>query len=146
MPHTKQIEFQAMTASNTCMSACVAMLTNTPIAEVIEEFHQNYYYYNAITPEAYMASKGVGHSYESRNPKVPKGTIEHGKVYLLSVPSVNGKNQNHAVILDTRSGEPVVYDPAKGFCEHHIEGMGDSMYELRTWSIDLIVGYPGIRY
>ena len=46
---------------NTCVSACLAMILNRPVEEVIAEFHDRYYNNWEITISEYLVQNNVAH-------------------------------------------------------------------------------------
>lgn len=94
--------------SNTCMSACIAMVMNTDFETVRSEFHAQYTRHESC-PVRYLRSKGmkaekVGNPFE----------LEIGYVYILMVPSLNTLGMFHAVVVDhTCPSGPELYDPTR---------------------------------
>jgi hypothetical protein len=136
----RPIVHQTMVLKKGCMSACLAMLTDQPVDRVTKEFHNSYYHMKEITPEQYLTKHGVETYYEERSADVPSGYIKHGHIYLLSMPSLNGINETHAIVLDMRGEVPLVYDPCKGRADaRYVAQLGAGIDQLRCWSIELII-------
>lgn len=96
-----------------CASACLAMILGLPLAQVKEEFH-NLYWQGQLTTADYLRSKG----YDPFTPTVCEPhQLYDGAIHLLAVPAINGAGLHHNIVVDTRFGEPIVLDPAKGFGE-----------------------------
>lgn len=94
--------------SNTCMSACVAMVLNSDFDTVRQEFHAGYIKHE-INPVAYLRSKGLK-AEKAGNPF----ELEIGYVYILMVPSLNNPAMFHAIVLDhTCPSGPELYDPTR---------------------------------
>jgi hypothetical protein len=115
------------------MSACLAMLTERPIIEVMDVFH-NAYRDCTMTPQQFLQASGVTYIYEARQDDVPMGKLLEGYIYLLSVPSLAVKNKTHAIVLDLRTNEPLVYDPIN---KKRVFGVGS--LDVRCWTIELII-------
>lgn len=102
----KPILHQQQPDSFTCTSACLAMLTHTPVDTVISEFHEAYFR-NEMKPIHYLTSKGLN----------VEALFTHcrtlpGELYLIVVPSLNKDAKLHNVILDLRDDDEFkVYDP-----------------------------------
>ncbi|QQM14132.1 hypothetical protein pVco14_082 [Vibrio phage pVco-14] len=117
----------------TCVSACAAMLMGRPVDTVVDEFHddfQNFY----IELDSYLAKHGV-HIKRTVN----RQFLDHGKVYVLLVPSLNSPAHFHQVLADTRGGKVTIYDPARKGCQRYV-GPGQALEpgetEIITWVID----------
>jgi len=95
---------------NTCASACLAMLTQRPIEQIIEEFHHEYQ--KGHTDELrYLLEKG----YDITIPSVKDSfLIRSETICLACVPSLNIKGGMHCVVVDLRSDSAALYDPNYG--------------------------------
>ena len=102
------IKHQQQPTWNSCMSACVAMILNKPVNEVIDEFHDDYRSEKIDTDE-YLRLNGVDCEVLLSNAK-----FEAGNIYVCSVPSLNKQAQTHAVIIDMREEFWCIYDPNQG--------------------------------
>lgn len=105
-----KIIHQQQPTSNTCASTCIAMLLNTPVEDVVKDFH-----------DKYMRLETGVHQYLTDNGlNVECLTCEHrqaqwGNLYLLTVASLNTKGLLHYIILDVRiEGAVIIYDPNMG--------------------------------
>ncbi|WP_202974596.1 hypothetical protein [Pseudomonas abyssi] len=105
------IKHQQQPCPVSCTSACIAMLSNTPVADVVTRFHDDY-----------RASK-IGFGHMLRELGVPykafmtdgMDAIEPAGAYLLTVPSLNLVAQNHSVVLEiTEDWDWWIHDPVKG--------------------------------
>lgn len=93
----------------TCMSACLAMLTGIPIEQVIKEFHADYFR-GKVTAYEYLKQKGIG----SRKFWVEERGLSWGCLYLLAVPSLNKKGILHSILAQTTSDGLQIFDPQQG--------------------------------
>lgn len=103
--------------ADTCVSACLAMLLNKPVQNVINAFHEAYHHDSMRVNEfTYLSGLGL--------PVQKCYTLEElddEYVYMLGVPSLNIPGIMHSVVLyfqdwDYCGEEPdiVVLDPNKG--------------------------------
>ena len=95
---------------DTCMSACMAMITNQTLEEVIKDFHVPFME-NEMQASDYLESKGL---------KVTRLTSEftgwHGNhIYVILVPSLNLEAELHSLVFDLRNPkEAILLDPNQG--------------------------------
>ena len=134
------IEFQSQPTEDSCMSACMAMITGLPVSQVVEEFHVDYYVRGATTPDQYLISKNVDFSYEPRDAYTHIGSIKPDTTYLLQVPAIGHVDDTHAIIIQTygnpSKGEYEIYDPMQGKSDTYY---GNGEVDLRCWNINLII-------
>lgn len=102
---------QKQPTGNTCMSACLAMILDRPVQNVIDEFHDSFESFEMTIGDAlhlngvpFIAGRGANQNI----------TIYHDYVYVLVAPSLTSPGILHQILLDTRDGKLVVYDPLKG--------------------------------
>ena len=139
----KEIKHQKQPTRDTCTSACLAMILGTPVDEVVEEFHKDWTE-GKTDPAHYLVKKGVKLQIH-REPY--DNTVLWGKVYLLTVPSLNVKARTHHVVVDMRGGEGkgIVYDPNEGWTDKAryvgwTKGREEiEQYPLKSWLIDLCI-------
>ncbi len=105
---SRPITFVQQPTSDSCVSACLAMLLGIPVERVLEEFHDRYKAHE-VKPFDYLAGKIQAHY-----PVDAEEDLEWDRVYLLGVPSLNIRGGMHAVLLDTRGGKLRLYDPNVG--------------------------------
>lgn len=145
----KKIE-QVQQEPSGCAAACMAMLTDLPLKQVMEEFH-NLYWESKITTANYLRSKGVLVVVE------PKVTDSHAlysdAIHLLVVPSLGSAAGFHNIVADSRGGVVTVLDPAKGTgptTRYYVmpdapeldverEEYDPLAYPLLTWFTELVV-------
>lgn len=130
---TKALTHCKQAAGNGCMSACLAMLTEIPVEQIMADFHDSYRS-KLITPQMFLANKGIKWKYEERADDRLVGYLDQGFIYLMSVPSLSRKNETHSILVDYRGEEPIVLDPAN---KNRI--MGSGPLDVRCWSIELII-------
>lgn len=139
----KEIKLQQQPTPDTCTAACLAMILDTPVDEVVEEFHSKWI--NGLTDPAHYLIKKLAKFQIHREPY--DRTLHYGKVYLLTVPSVNITGRNHHLLVDMRRGEgkEIVYDPNDGKTDKaHYVGwtkgrQEDRQCSLKAWQIDLSI-------
>lgn len=105
-----EIKHQQQPTGKSCVSTCLAMLLDKPVQEVIDEFHADYS--NGDNDEdKYLESKGLICRALWSNHR----TLEEGKLYLVSIPSLNLVAYTHEIIFDWRDPtEFKVIDPNMG--------------------------------
>jgi hypothetical protein len=139
----KEIKHQMQPTPDTCTSACLAMILDVPVANVVEFFHKDWT--DGKTDPAHFLVRNLAKIQIHREPY--NNTLLFGKVYLLTVPSVNITGRNHHIIVDMRHGEgkEIVYDPNQGRmdCSYYV-GWTKGRQEieqcpLKSWMIDLII-------
>lgn len=97
--------------SNSCVSACIAMISGIDVQVVYDEFHDHYKSCHMNAGE-YLLAKGI---------KTVVGTsesrVQWGSVYLLAVPSLNVEAGMHQIVLDCQSEDLgiEIYDPNEGY-------------------------------
>ena len=101
---------------NTCMSACISMVTGISVSKVVSEFHNDYVSFGVgaqLVVIRYLFDNGfepfAGDDFEDYH-------VFNGKyVYIVGVPSLQRKGDTHAIVLwFDANGEMEVYDPLKG--------------------------------
>ncbi|WPJ68551.1 hypothetical protein OMDBNIEC_00065 [Salmonella phage STP-SP5] len=97
---------------NTCVSACLAMILDKPVEEVVAEFHDRYYDNWAITISEYLQKYNVRHICCVGG---GRETLIFGGLYLCTVPSLNIPGALHQIVIDMRDHKFMVYDPIKGW-------------------------------
>lgn len=127
------IKLQHQPDNITCVSACAAMLMDRPVDSVVDEFHKDFYNF-FIELDSYLAQHGV-----KVKRTVNRQFLDHGKVYVLLVPSLNSPAHFHQVLADTRGPEVKIYDPARKGTQRYV-GPGQAVEpgetEIITWVID----------
>lgn len=139
----RAIKQQLQPTPDTCTSACLAMILDVPVANVVEYFHEDWV--AGKTDPALFLARNLAKFQIHREPF--DNTLEYGKVYLLTVPSINVMSKNHHVIVDMRHGEgkEIVYDPNNGRVDiKYYVGWTKGrqvleQYPLNSWAIDLII-------
>lgn len=108
MTERKEIIHVTQFTDNSCVSACIAMVTGISEKEVFDEFHDAYMK-GSMRLCDYLEKHSVPFEV-----KTIRDHIRPDTVYLLSVPSLNIRAGMHQVVFDTRGCDNVIYDPAKG--------------------------------
>ena len=104
------IHFLQQPKDDTCMSACVAMVLGHPAPDmVIAEFHQDFSV-GLQKPSEYLVGRGL----KAVPCLAEKANLQMGMVYIVTAPSLNLEGELHAVVIDTRNDDVIVYDPNKG--------------------------------
>lgn len=101
---------QQQPTEDSCVSACIAMLTGMDVNEVVQKFH-SLYLNSYMTPYEYLTDRQVclERLYSDSN-------INESNIYMVAVPNLDQIARMHSVLVDRRDGKFVVYDPKKG-CE-----------------------------
>lgn len=137
----KKIKHQQQPNYDTCTSACLAMILDLPVKDVIAEFHEDWMNRKS-DPAQYLAPKGVQFEIH-RDPY--DNCLEWGKLYLMTAASVNVSGQFHHLLVDLRGGEDnvAVYDPNRGKLDkaYYVwhERQEIEQYQLKAWCIDMAI-------
>lgn len=104
------ITFQQQPDDKTCVSACLAMLLDVPVDQVVREFHDGYMARETAV-DTFLGGFGIkAEPCYSAKP----APVENG-LYLVAVPSLNIPATTHQVIFDSRDLEDFhFYDPQRG--------------------------------
>ena len=137
----RKIEHQQQPNGDTCTSTCLAMVLGEPVQKTINEFHEKWMNRES-DPAQYLTEKGIKFEIH-RDPY--DNCLAWGKLYLVTVASINVQGQFHHVLVDLRYGEEntVVYDPNEGkldrayYVWHKREKL--EQYPLRAWCIDMSI-------
>lgn len=140
------MKFVMQPTSDTCTSACLAMLTGIEVQTVINEFHAGWKSTeNKINPSTYLAEKSVPHS-ACNDPF--NNLLEWGSVYLLTVPSLNIDGGLHHIVVDLRNDAEIVLDPNKGregrryYIAWSDTPVSNLEVRLHAWLTDLEITLP----
>jgi hypothetical protein len=107
------IEFVRQPTDNSCLSACLAMLTKENVDSVIKEFHQAYHNHKTTLYD-YLDMKNIEYSIPDAKNK-EKDFLYKNHTYLLTVPSLNVRAGLHSIIAHVDElGILKIYDPQKG--------------------------------
>lgn len=137
----KEIIHQQQPNYDTCTSACLAMVLGTKVDQVIAEFHEDWVNRES-DPARYLAAKGVAHAI---NCDPYDNCLNWGKLYLITVPSVNMQSSLHHILVDLRRGEDDVrvYDPNQGKQDKSYYVWGErqetEQYPLKSWVVDMSI-------
>jgi len=104
-----EIKLVQQSTDNGCMSACIAMVLDLPLDEVMEAFHDDYHE-GEIRAEDYIRMRGV----DVELLFAAGSRVYSDQLYIVSVPSLNLEGINHVVVMDTRNNETKVFDPNEG--------------------------------
>ena len=121
------------------MSACVAMVSNQPVGEVVAQWHDKFQNREAWLDDA-MDHYDIPYFYGS--PK--KAALLTGFIYFLTVPSLNIVGGLHQILATVEKDAVVgIFDPAMGRegCKHYVYGPATNPgeCELISWSVDLAI-------
>ncbi|MDB2179364.1 hypothetical protein [Citrobacter farmeri] len=133
------LKHQQQPTHNSCMSACVAMISNQSVTEVVEQWHDKFHSKEAWLDDAmdhYRIPYFYGH------PK--KAELLSGFIYFLTVPSLNIVGGQHQILAAVKEGPVVeIFDPAKGRdgAKYYVYGECKKAEEreLISWTIDLAI-------
>lgn len=106
---TNQITFQKQTCNKSCVSACLAMLFNVPIEQIINDFHEKYHN-NDIELYEFLDNHDI--CYEVRDIKT--NHFDKFGFYFVTVPSLNFQATNHQILCEISEDGFNLYDPQKG--------------------------------
>ncbi|AVJ51848.1 hypothetical protein Vid5_gp93 [Pantoea phage vB_PagS_Vid5] len=127
---------------NSCVSACLAMLSGKDFDVIYDTFHESYMA-NVSGRSISSALRQFGIDFRVLTSEENMDLL-HGKLYLATVPSCNGVATFHQVIIDCTGVRPVVLDPAKGT---EFGSRGESRYYVwQKHSIDLEGQYKENEY
>ncbi|MDS7913019.1 hypothetical protein ACHQJB_15160 [Raoultella planticola] len=133
------LKHQQQPTHNSCMSACVAMISSQPVSEVVAQWHEKFHSKEAWLDDAmdhYRIPYFYGH------PK--KAELLPGFIYFLTVPSLNIVGGLHQILAAVKEGSVVeILDPAEGRdgAKHYVyrECQNSDECELISWSVDLAI-------
>ncbi len=144
----KPIVHQTQPSENSCVCTCLAMLMGKPAADVVAKWHTKYYMEHETLLEILEEEGFRVHCHYAAG----AARLVEGKLYLITVPSLNIEGSFHQVIVDwrDRSKPGVCYDPAKGLegRKYYTLDMDewdevDAARLLTSWIIDFtILGMP----
>lgn len=108
------IKHQTQTLPNNCVSACLAMITGLPVAEVTAAFHDPYHAHDML-PSQFLANFGIQ---ATRHYAEEVAGLTSGCVHLVTVPSLNIQHGLHNILVvyecDADDTDKVtVFDPNK---------------------------------
>jgi len=121
-----------------CTSACLAMVTGLDVHDIIAEFHDDWHS-QKTNPAEFLKSKGF-EFVTNTNPF--SNIMKWGKVYLLSVASLNIQGGLHHIIADMRGDQEVILDPNNGkdgkkfYTGWSEKSENPLAVELRAWMVD----------
>ena len=93
-----------------CVSTCMAMLAGLPRREVADRFHLRYLVECKIDVSDILWELQIPFR-ECRQEE----TILAGKLYVVSVPSINMETRMHLILVDWRVGKELkIFDPNRG--------------------------------
>lgn len=140
----RQIQHQTQPTGNTCVCTCIAMLTGKPAQEVVDKWHDLYYSHHEPLMDI-LEEEGlrVECHYSAGSPR-----ILPGKLYMLTVPSLNVEGSLHQVLVDWRDEAvgPVCLDPAKGLPDRKYYTLSEDEWDdvtearlLTSWVLDFTI-------
>ncbi|WPJ72109.1 hypothetical protein DEEACLCL_00092 [Salmonella phage CRW-SP2] len=134
------LNHQVQPTATTCMSTCLAMLLDRPVEDIISLHHEDLSQWE-ITIGDILCMNGIPFILGKGINQV--ATIYHDYVYVLCAPSLTSPGILHQILLDTRHGNTVVYDPLKGSGKPYYTLDEDDesplAVKLVSWVVDYIV-------
>ena len=115
----KLLKQQIQPTSDTCMAACLAMILDEPVKEIIKKYHKKLMYHEI---ECNDVLDDYGLKYEkcySLDQLEPKEGV-----FLLCVPSLNLEAINHQIVMEFTWDDNcfTIYDPnRKKMCKKYYE-------------------------
>ena len=99
-------------ANDTCMTACLAMVTGLDYQLVLDTFDPQYKEnYPTFNQSTYLTDLGIEHTLLPAIAPIP----EEGYLYIATVPSLNLLASSHAVVIGfDEEGDFMVWDPNQG--------------------------------
>lgn len=133
------INFVQQPTSDTCTSACLAMITGVNVNDVIDDFHMDW------TSKATNPSEFLSHNYvrHTVNKDVFCNRVEWGFIYLLTVASLNIDGGLHHIVLDLTGDSAIVLDPNMGktgkkyYVNWSDDVDNDLQVNLKSWMVDI---------
>lgn len=143
------LHFQQQPDSHNCVTACIAMIVDRSVDELIEELDTlkssipegqvNNWDVEDRFAHAQFYSKFAAENivYFGHRPR----EIKQGHVYMLTVPGINIPGNFHSVVLDWTDEHPVILDPSKGRrngqAYYYVWGMPSDKIQimLETWLV-----------
>lgn len=139
-----KLVLQRQPDQHTCVAACLAMVLNRPVQEVVDEFHADFEQRKHEVDQYACTQGALLARTEDRQ------RLQANKVYFLLVPSLNSPGMFHQVLADTRHGFEI-FDPARqgtqAYCgRSEFDLMGEPGYtQILTWIIDYeVIHAPAI--
>lgn len=123
---------------DSCTSACLSMLTNVDVNDVVSSFHNDWKSLKS-NPSEFLSHNGIRHSV---NKDVFSHKVNWGNVYLLTVPSLNIEGGLHHILLDLTGDFESVLDPNNGkegkkyYTGWSCEAAGLQV-QLTSWMVDI---------
>jgi hypothetical protein len=115
-PSDIRVQFVRQPTPNTCVHACLAMVTGVPVAELIARFGDQGLY--RLEEATVLTEYGI-----LPEPASPEDGWRFPAVYLASVPSLNRPGYLHRIVVFAHVGQRAkewrVYDPNMGISGTH---------------------------
>lgn len=126
--HVQQTDF-------TCTCACVAMLANVTLEEVIAECATEVEKVGTIPEQLDWLLQ----RFDITHIKYVQQQMYYNRLFLVAVPSLNLPGHLHHIIVDMREGQGKVkyYDPNEGY-------PGRKTYNLTDFPEDTLFGYSDV--
>ena len=138
-----KINHQIQPTWDSCVSACIAMISDRLVEEVTEEFHE-LYIDQKIEVDEYLHRKGI----KCRPLVSVNAEFMLGRFYMLSVPSLNKDAHMHAILAYWDDDQQFrIEDPNKGkegkryYIEPDKEPLNDNELCMVGYSSDYEVWY-----
>lgn len=133
----KKINLVEQITNDSCVTACLAMVTGLDVHEIYREFHEDYFVKHTQTIHRYAAQKGV----DLAPVHTCYNSLAEPGVYLVTVPSLNIVGGLHEIVIDTRDGFINIYDPVRKGRYRYVSyaDVGDCgvlEVQLKSWLVD----------
>ena len=117
---------------DTCIIACLSMLSGHPV-EDLEILHRCFW---EEGQPVHVGLTKLGVEWKAL-PRL-QNTLEAGKVYLATVPSLNLPGTFHQILLDCREPEILILDPAAmtGKLYYSLDVIDGMSVPLTSWILD----------
>lgn len=111
----RQIAHQTQTLGNSCVAACVAMLAGVQVVGVEMLFNDRFHIGEV------SARDMLKHHRIEFTRLYADERAEMGHIYLVHACSLTEPGRFHMVVLDARTSDIKVFDPAMGFTDEQYE-------------------------
>ena len=107
---SNELKHQIQPTENTCTSTCLAMILGIPVWDIIEDFH-DLYFSQKMNPMEYIHR--FHPDWRCNSLQSVHDTWVSGRYYILTVPSLNSRTDNHSII-QYFPGQLAILDPNRG--------------------------------
>lgn len=140
------ITHQTQPCNTSCMSTCLAMVTNKPAQDVINQYHEKYRS-KCTSIRSMLDSLGVPFTSFDTADHVVLGDVG---VYMVTVPSLNIVAGNHQILIEVRDFDYLVHDPVQGREGRYYyvpRGQADGAYaiELGGFMVEAFISWTWLK-